>query len=184
MLKARTVLLAVLVIAAFTFPAYAAQDHEDPELLIIEDASGTPVGEYTPDDLKSNFTIHDRVTQTPWTDDGEEIHYRGVFLKDILAQHGLDELQSVEVFADDDFLAVIGMDDIEDYSPLIAFELSCTDQDRTEAICSDDQEFRALELDDRGPYFLVWPYQDLPDHYVPSRNNLWVWWIIGIRPAQ
>lgn len=156
----------------------------DPEKLVIETDAGNQLISYGIDMMKKQFPVRERATRTPWTKTGEVVRFRGVFLKDLLAKHDLDEHAAVEVRADDGFMARVPMADIDSYAPMIAYEKECTDADRQTGKCNADDTYRPLDIDESGPFFVVWPYDDLPASYIPSRNNLWVWWVIAVRPVK
>ncbi|TIU17955.1 MAG: hypothetical protein E5W49_18775 [Mesorhizobium sp.] len=156
----------------------------DPEKLVIETDAGNQLISYGIDMMKKQFPVRERATRTPWTKKGEIVRFRGVFLKDLLAKHDLDEHAAVEVRADDGFMARVPKADIDSYAPMIAYEKECTDADRQTGRCDADDTFRPLDIDESGPFFVVWPYDNLPASYIPARNNLWVWWVIAVRPVK
>lgn len=156
----------------------------DPEKLVIETEAGNQLISYGIDMMKRQFPVRERATRTPWTRTGEVVRFRGVFLKDLLAKHDLDEHAAVEVRADDGFMARVPKADIDSYAPMIAYEKECTDADRQTGKCNADDTYRPLDIHESGPFFVVWPYDNLPASYIPARNNLWVWWVIAVRPVK
>jgi hypothetical protein len=37
---------------------------------------------------------------------------------------------------------------------------------------------------EKGPIFIVWPYDKLPDTYVPARNAIWVFFPVILRAEK
>lgn len=186
-LNTRAMLLtaATLMASAFFSTSFAqiTSETSDPDTLSIETGGGSPIT-YDIEAIKKEFPVSERVTRTPWTKEGEVIQYRGVYLKDLLQRNNINTYSIVEVHADDGFLARVPKADIDNYSPMIAYEKSCTDADRKKGKCDAGDTFRQLDIDESGPFTVVWPYDDLPTSYIPSRNNLWVWWVISLRPVE
>ncbi|MGX9120467.1 hypothetical protein ACWTU6_27995 [Mesorhizobium sp. BHbsci] len=170
----------VAVLAAFCtgFGAY-----DDPKKLTVEGAPGVTLATYTVDQLKTEFPLQSLETRTPWTKNGEKIGFRGPFVKDVLARHGLASHAAVEFIAYDNFFSEIPLAEINDYAPILAVERLCTDHDRQQGICAPDQEYRRLSFKELGPIFVVWPFEQLPDSYVPARNSIWVWFVVAVRPV-
>ncbi|MER8953337.1 hypothetical protein NKH98_11465 [Mesorhizobium sp. M0833] len=164
--------------------AQATSEVDDPEKLVIETDAGNQLVSFSIDAIKKEFPVRERATRTPWTTSGEIVRFRGVYLKDLLAKHHLDEHRAVEVRADDGFMARVPKEDIDSYAPMIAYEKECTDADRQNGKCDADDTYRQLDIDESGPFFVVWPYDKLPASYIPARNNLWVWWVIAVRPVR
>ena len=156
----------------------------DPEKLVIETDAGNQLISYGIDMMKKQFPVRERATRTPWTKTGEIVRFRGVFLKDLLAKHDLDEHAAVEVRADDGFMARVPKADIDSYAPMIAYEKECTDADRQTGSAMPTTPTARSTSTSSGPFFVVWPYDNLPASYIPARNNLWVWWVIAVRPVK
>lgn len=163
--------------------AIGAIGYEDANVLAIEKAPSVAIANYTPQLVKRSFTMHELETATPWTD-GELIRFRGPRLKDILTKYDLEGELRIEVFAFDEFVTQIKMQEIEDYNPILAIERACTPKDRTNGHCTKEQDFMPLPMKDAGPFFIVWPIEKLPDSYVPARNSIWVWFVVALRPAS
>ncbi|MGX9147726.1 hypothetical protein [Mesorhizobium sp. 128a] len=171
----------IAVLAAFCtgFGTY-----DDPKKLTVERAPGMTLATYTVDQLKAEFPLQSLETRTPWTKNGEKISFRGPFVKDVLARHGLASHAAVQFIAYDNFFSEIPLAEINDYAPILAVERLCTDQDRQQGICAPDQEYRRLSLKELGPIFVVWPFEQLPESYVPARNSIWVWFVVAVRPVS
>ena len=153
------------------------------DVLVIEDDIGKLIAEYTVKDLRQTFTIHTLETATPWSKKGEKTRFRGPYVKDILAKHGLDKNDTIEVQAFNEFITLIYQTEIDDYEPILAIEQQCREQDRKEKLCKEGQEYRPLTIDDLGPLYIVWPLERLPNIYVPARNSVWVWFVVALRPG-
>lgn len=151
----------------------------DDAALILRDTSGEIVRTYTRQQLRKEFTPRERNTDTPWSA-GTTVGFRGPFLKDILARNSLVG-GSFEIGAANNFVAKISSSEIERYAPILATEKKCTDEDRQSGACSPSQTYRLLSIDDGGPLYLIWPLHDLPPRYLPSRNAIWVWFVVSVR---
>jgi hypothetical protein len=172
----------VLSAAGAVYSAFAA--YEDPKRLSVEEAPGKVLATYTVNQLKTEFPLQSVTTQTPWTKDGETIHFRGPLVKDVLARNGLTGQSAVQFIAYDNFVSEIRMEEINDYTPILAIERECSADDRSKGVCAADQQYRPLTTKDSGPIFIVWPLEKLPTAYVPARNSIWVWFVVAVRPIQ
>lgn len=170
----------ILVIALGTLTASAQSP--DPELLTIEQGAGEPRSVYSIDKLRNEFELHERVTATPWS--GEKaISFRGPLLKDILEKNNIAGTREFEVQAYNDFMARITGAEINAYSPILAIEQQCANEDRISGLCAANQTYRPLSVDDGGPFYLIWPLRDLPQAYVLGRKSIWVWFVVAVRPV-
>ena len=172
-----------LVVASLACQSLANADAADMTILSIEQSKGTVLEKYTPDAIKTAFTMHVLETRTPWTKDGKAVRFRGPFLLEILAKNHLDSVKSIQAYAYNDFVTEIETSEIRQFSPILAMERQCTDEDRKTAKCAVGQDYVPLGVNDGGPYYLVWPMDQLPQSYVPTRNSIWVWFVATIRPA-
>lgn len=181
----KTVLTALSVMAAsvacLSVPA-SAVDVLDPNIMTIKDVQGEPVESFSTEQLKTVFEQQTYDTRTPWTAEGETVIYRGPLLNDVLSKTGQANGASVRVTAYDDFYSDITMEEIGSYNPIIAVERNCTEEDRQSAVCAPEQEFRPISMVEKGPMFMVWPYDSLPDYYHPSRNAIWVFFPVSVQP--
>ncbi|WP_139202538.1 hypothetical protein [Phyllobacterium sp. YR620] len=157
----------------------AVAQQSDDGAFILRDTLGEIVRSYTLDQLREEFTPRERTTETPWSL-GVPAGFRGPFLKDILARNSLLG-GSFEISAADSFVAKISSEEIERYAPILATEKKCTDEDKHSGACSPGQTYRRMSIDDGGPLYLIWPLHDLPPRYLPSRNAIWVWFVISIK---
>lgn len=177
-------LTAAAMLAIAGDAAAAPAGYEDPHILRVESSPGQAIASYTPEQIKTAFPQRVIETGTPWSEAGETIRYRGPDLKDVLARSGLGESASIEVFAYDDFITTIHMDEIKDYEPILAIERGCSTADHKNGRCADGQEFRPLDLADSGPYSIIWPLDQLPKSYTAGRNAIWVWFVVALRPGS
>jgi hypothetical protein len=174
--------LAIALIVSIIMVATAAySDYDDPNSFAVEEAPGKPVVVYSTDQLRAEFTNVIVETKTPWN--SEVIRWRGPLLFEVLHAGGLNKLSSVQIAAYDDFLSEIKLDEIRQYKPILAIERSCTDADVSQGKCQTAQEFRPIDLNEKGPHFIVWPIDKLPSSYVPARNSIWVFFPVAARPA-
>ncbi|PSH60892.1 hypothetical protein [Phyllobacterium sophorae] len=169
-------------IAIISAPALSAG--HDPAAISIENKAGDKLATYAFDQLKQDFPQHEIDTETPWSKAGEKFTFRGPFLKDVVAKNKIDGRDGVEVTAFDNFITKITNEEITAYAPIVAIERSCSDADRSSGACTEGQDFKPLSLDDGGPYYIVWPLDQLPKSYVPARNSIWVWFAVKLRPAD
>lgn len=156
----------------------------DPAEIHIERQSGEPPVSYTLEQIRKEFPQHTIETATPWSKGGEKFQYRGPRLKDIVARNRIDNRSDVEVTAFDNYITKITNAEINTYSPILAVERACTEADRSTDGCSSGQDFKPLSLDDGGPYYIIWPLEQLPKAYVPGRNSIWVWFVVKMRAAD
>jgi len=173
--------MAFALTAAAVCSAFGAYD--DPKLLSVEAAPGKVLATYTVDQLKKEFPLQSLTTQTPWTKDGQTIRFRGPFVKDVLARHGMAGQAAVQFIAYDSFVSEIRTEEIDAYAPILAIERECSDADRSKGVCDAGQEYRPLSTKESGPIFIVWPLEKLPAAYVPARNSIWVWFVVAVRPV-
>lgn len=173
--------MTVASLACLTVPASAA-DVVDPNIMTVKDINGEAVESFSTEQLKTDFPQQTYDTRTPWTAEDETVIYRGPLLADVLSQTGQADGASVRVTAYDDFYSDINMDEIRSYEPIIAVERNCTEEDRQSALCAPEQDFRPIGIVEKGPMFMVWPYDLLPDYYHPSRNAIWVFFPVSVQP--
>ena len=155
----------------------------DPNVLLVEKEKGKPIATYSVQELSSAFPPKVLETNTPWTK-GTKRRYRGASLKEVLAKNGLSGASIIEGIALDDYQAKLEMKEINTFDPIIATEIGCTDADQASKTCAPGQEFRPLTDADRGPYYIVWPYDQLPKASDPGDNSRWVWYLVALRPAS
>ncbi|MBB3144996.1 hypothetical protein FHS21_001397 [Phyllobacterium trifolii] len=173
----------ILWLALLGHPTIARSQSPDPNILTIEQATGK-TATYTEKQLRSGFDLHERTTATPWSKKGQKTIFRGPLLKDILARSHLADVKEFEVVAYNDFIARVTSKEIDAFSPMVAIEQQCAEEDRASGLCKDGQLYRPLSIDDGGPFYLVWPLDDLPSSYILSRKSIWVWFVVNVRPSR
>lgn len=179
-LSTRRLGLAVVLAATLaSSPVHAAYN---PDWLTIENSPGAPPHVFTIEQLKTEFPQTSYDTHTPWMKDGEKALFRGPLLSDVLAKAGIADSPAIKIIAYDDFVSEIRMDEIRDYDPILAVERECTDGDRQQGLCKVGQKLRPIGLVEKGPIFLVWPFERLPRRYASIRNSIWVFFPVLIRP--
>ncbi len=178
--------LALAITAALVVVGAAAADaaFDDPGKITVQDAAGKEVQAFSIEQLKAEFPQQTYDTRTPWTQENEKIVYRGPLLKDVLTKTGLAGSSTIKVIAYDDFVSEIRMDEIQSYEPILAVERRCTQDDHAQNRCKADQEFRPISMIEKGPIFIVWPFDRLPDTYVPARNAIWVFFPVVLRAEK
>jgi len=176
--------LAITAVLAITGATAANAAFDNPNKITVQDASGKEIGTFSIAQLKAGFSQQTYNTRTPWTQKDGKIAYRGPLLTDVLAKSGLAETPAIKVIAYDNFVSEIRMDEIRSYMPILAVERQCTQDDRVHDRCEADQEFRPISMVEKGPIFIVWPYEKLPDTYVPARNAIWVFFPVVFRAEK
>lgn len=147
--------------------------------LDVKDGDGKLVSTYSAEELNKQFIIKTMETETPWTH-GAKIRYRGVAAADILARAGIGNAASISAVAIDQYKSEISSQDIEQYAPIVATEIECSEKDRRKSICQSGQDYRPLTLADKGPLYLVWPYAEILTARKPSDNHRWVWYLSAL----
>lgn len=173
-----------IVIALILGTLSQSQATYDPEKLIIRDVSGRLLKIFSIDELKKSFPQQLYDTRTPWTKATQKILYRGPLIKDVLTRAGVVDNISIKMSAYDDFISKIHKDEIQKYAPILAVETGCTDDDYNHNICQKGQKFRPISMIEKGPIFIVWPYNDFPRDYFPARNAIWVFFPVMMQPDQ
>ncbi|MFE0753272.1 hypothetical protein ACFW16_04920 [Inquilinus sp. NPDC058860] len=184
MLRALRMALPAAMLAMACGAVAAPVGYEDPHILRIESSPGQAIASYTPEQIKAAFPQRVIETGTPWSEAGETIRYRGPDLKEVLARSGLGDAGSIEVFAYDDFITTLRMEEIKQYDPILAIERGCTATDHKNGRCADGQDYRPLDLADSGPYSIIWPLDQLPKSNTAGRNAIWVWFVVALRPGS
>jgi len=175
--------LAGVLAGLITWVNVAQPSYTNPSVLTIEDGQRGEAGRYRVEQLRSDFENVEIETRTPWTKNGDVVTYRGPKIADVLKQHELDVGKSVQFIAYDNFTSEITIEEIRTYGPIFAIDRACEEADRQTGRCASDQAFTALAPEEQGPIFLVWPYEELPESYVPARNSIWVWFVVAVRPS-
>lgn len=185
--KSRILLLQILIIVlAVTRPISSAAQHltGGPDELKLEDTSGRTIAVLTVEQLQSAFEQQTYDTRTPWTDEHETIVFRGPLLETVLERAGLAAAPSIKIVAYDDFISEIPRDEILSYKPILAVQRKCSPADRVALRCAPGQDFRPIDLLEKGPIFIVWPFDQLPLSYVPARNAIWVFFPTVVRATR
>lgn len=157
---------------------------KNPGILQVLSSSGETLASYDYQDFRTQFPERELTTRTPWTLEKRPTVYRGPALKDVLVRAGLSEASAIRVTAYNDFQAVLTLDEIEQYRPILAIERACTSKDRKEGSCAADQKYKPLDLDDTGPFSIIWPIDELPQSETIGRNFIWVWFVTTLRPER
>jgi hypothetical protein len=106
---------------------------------------GEPVTEVVVDEATiSRLPQYEIVTGTPW-DDG--VHsYRGPRLLDLLNRLGIKQGRQVTLHALNEYSATLPFSDLRDFSVILAHS----------------QDGQPLSVRQRGPFFLMYPFDELP----------------------
>ncbi len=156
-------------------PLARAADGADAPSVTVR-AGGTATV-FTIAQLKAGFQEKTLKTPTPWSD-GKEVSYRGVSLRDLLKDSKLLYRTNVKVVAVDGYSTGLPTKLIKGLGPVVAFEVSCGADDVKAGVCASEKDFRQLTDKDRGPFFLVWPYDKLPKTGDPHKDDaVWAWFV-------
>jgi len=168
---ASTLLLLVL------FNGLSCFANEVAQILTVQDQAGKPVHSYSPMDLRNQFKQEILATETPWSK-GEIITYRGPRLIDILQSDRLP-ITNLIAKASDDYTVTIEKSDLETYNPIVAIDIACSSN---EPDCYNG--IKPLDLEQGGPFYIVWPFKKFPQRDQDTKNSIWVWFAITVRPIQ
>lgn len=174
--------IAVLTTALLFANSSTFADYDDPRKLTIEAEAGKPIASYTPEQLQAAFPQHEVQTIIPWLKAEGTVRFRGPYLRDVLAKHGLDN-RSILAVAFDEYTANISTEDMDAYAPIIATEIGCRAADYDSGLCLTDQKFRALRQEENGYFRLIWPSDQLLKS--SSENDpRWIWALVTLRPSS
>ena len=98
-------------------------------------------------------------TTTPWHEGTQ--HFDGVRLATLLGRVGSDAVEAVNLHALNDYTALVPMDDIHRYDPLLALRRDGVD----------------MPVADKGPMWLVYPFDRYPELDGPAFRARSVWQI-------
>lgn len=157
---------------------------DDNVSLVLENSDGNRLAAYSKLELEQKFPFRTIETATPWSSDGSKRGFRGPAVGDVITELNLTGRKRLEVTAQDGFVSELMLADIKDYEPILATEISCTDSERVERLCEQDQAYRPMTINDRGPFYVIWPREKLPESYVPARNGMWIWYVMSLRPGE
>jgi hypothetical protein len=167
---------ALCLISIFNYST-CSSGGENKDALVVY--SSGKVLRYTPADLQKYFQKVAVRTTTPWSG-GRKAVYRGTPLLAILQRAGIAGATGIKLSAENGFAATISVDDIRLYNPIIASEVECTDAEVVRRKCR-PEAFRPLSVQDFGPLFLVWPYDQMPASANPCDHSYWLWFLNEIR---
>ena len=95
--------------------------------------------------LLDRLPVHQIITQTPWYDGAKT--FEGPLLRDVLAAAGADEATVLVVKALNDYSANIPIEDARHYDVILARKL----------------DGRPMAIRDKGPLFLIYPFDRHPE---------------------
>ena len=140
-----------------TAPLHAASGESD---LTIFGKDGSTLATFTQDDAEALGT-HEIVTKTPWTNGS--IRLSGVRATRLLAEAGLANVD-LTVIALDDYMAVVPWSDLVERDALFATRI---DGER-------------LTFDQRGPFWLIFDFDDVPEAEMSEMASKAVWHLVQI----
>lgn len=102
------------------------------------------------------FKVHTIKTHTPWHDGLTE--FQGVLLSDLLKDVG-NQGETIRVIALNDYSALIPVTDTGRYSPILAYKLNGS----------------YMSIEDKGPLFVIYPFDDNPELQEEIYHSRSVW---------
>ncbi len=105
--------------------------------------------------------VSKKTTTTPWTE-GTPV-FEGVFIKDLLAHLGA-EGSRLKITALNDYSASMPMSDLDKYDVILAMK----------------QDGKPLRIRDKGPIFVVYPFDEFPELNSEIIHNRSVWQVTSI----
>ncbi|WP_137935405.1 hypothetical protein [Mesorhizobium comanense] len=92
--------------------------------------------------------------------------------------------QEVEVVAFDNFVSDIRMDEIRSYNPRLAVARRCNEKDKAGSLSPRTRISALSAWVEKGPIFIVWPFDQSPASYMPARNSTWVFFAVILRATR
>lgn len=154
-------LMLCLLGLVFSFNAQAESTPQGPTLLTVSGAiqptaSGQPVRHFDRAQLEALEQASTR-THTPWT---EEAHlYQGVLFRALIEAVGASPSGTLRLTALNDFSADIPVEDLLTYPVILATH----------------KDGRVLRVRDRGPLFVIYPFDTYPQLETEMYYNRSVW---------
>ena len=154
-------LVPCLFLLVFSVCAQAESTHQGPILLTISGAiqptaSGQPVRHFDRAQLEALEQASTR-THTPWT---EEAHvYQGVLGRALIEAVGAQQAGTLRLTALNEFSADIPVEDLLHYPVILAMQ----------------KDGRPLRVRDRGPLFVIYPFDSYPELNTEMYYNRSVW---------
>ena len=156
-----TLLIATLSVAASaqTLPAPAG-----PIILTVSGAQtvkNSPAGAVFDKQMLESLGMHVTTTKTPWTD-GQTV-FEGPLLRDVLKAAGASGANLI-VTALNDYSAALPVSDSMEYDVILAMK--------------SNGEY--MRIRDKGPLFVIYPFDDVPSLYSEVIFNRSVWQVKSI----
>ncbi len=121
----------------------------------------TSAGEISYDrDALREMQTTEITTNTPWTD-GEQV-FLGVPLS--LLIDAPDDAFEMEMRAINDYVVVVPSDAVSEEYPIVAFE----------------QNGEPMSLRDKGPFWLIYPFDDGPEYQTETMYSRSIWQLVKI----
>ena len=156
--------VALSLLLALSAAAEGPSDAPGPGFVLEDSATGAETRLDT--DALRRLPLTDYVTGTVWTD---AVHrYTGVLLRDLLLQAGIDPAAgngSVTVHALDGYSATIAFEEVTDTAPMLAFL----------------RNGMQMPLRAQGPFWLIYPYDDVPAFQTETTYARSVWQVSRLR---
>lgn len=152
----------VLLDPAFRAVELSPVTHSDASLTIIDTSGAEHV--YGPADLET-LPTYALMTTTPWRQ--EPAVFEGVMLVELLVRHGLDQIDSISVLAENDYVSEIERAAWETGAIMIATRV----------------DGRPLSRRERGPIQFVVPIQTFEDTEAITTQHL-VWMAARVWPTD
>jgi len=145
----------VALALGLVFGAVGVATAQDIILTIEGKVSGGSQKHFRLSDLEKLGT-HEIKTHTPWHDG--EMRFEGVLLKDLLQVAG-SQGEAMRVVALNDYSAQLPVSDTERFNPILAYKLNG----------------KYMSIVDKGPLFIIYPYDSDPELRVEIYHARSVW---------
>jgi len=171
-----------LVLTAFAGEVSASEFARLSVLSVVQREASLSTA-YSADTLETRYSLRTIGTRTPWSK-GEEIVYRGIPLADVLKENRLlEQSQDIVASAANGYSAILSIQDVEDFQPILAVQRSCGESDARRIHC-EKGTFIPLGINDFGPFLLVWPVSSGSGRAASLDNSKWIWFLTGIRAVD
>ena len=153
------ILVAFLVLLSFSVAPAIGQDVMG--LQVTATSSQTEIDELSLEALDALDQV-EFTTTTIWTDG--ETRFSGVSLKALLRHLGADG-HSVEMVALNDYAVTMPIAELEDEAPIVATRMNG----------------KTMSVRDKGPYWVVFPYDSDPKYSTETNYSRSIWQLIQLK---
>ena len=123
--------------------------------------TNSPAGAVFDKKMLEDLGLHVTKTKTPWTD-GQPV-FEGPLARDVLKAVGATG-KTLKVTALNDYSAEVPVSDMEEFDVILAMKMNGKD----------------MRIRDKGPIFVIYPFDDVPSLYTEVIFNRSVWQVKSI----